>query len=397
MQIDIFEKTLDEFLEPICPGIPFWSIYDHKYFKIFINFLLNNCDDVLTKNILTKIRDKEYLNEFKIGVIAMECLTGFQTLGSYLETLPWYEQWYEQGKHRVAESMARFEIARLYELGYIHGDLNQGNLLIHPNYQYFDGRPGRVMLIDFGSTFKPMDICSNLVLPPINADNSNLYVASEQSSLLTSPVYDEEGRIDTGKKSLAYMHPAFQWVTASRIGVPYRDEERIKEENTRLRELFQARERLKAKFTSHVQGNVVVVQVPDNNEEIKNEEIEGGVKPPSLDEFMKLQKEDNKSLPEKTEYSEKDLIYEKNIFSILDPEKRFNEEYIKNYIETEKKHNNDILENVDKEIIPLFLENLENTENKKTGGKYKTKKYYTKYNNKNRKTRRKNKVVSRKR
>lgn len=402
IQIDIFERTLDQFLEPICPGIPFCSIYDHKYFEIFINFLLNNCDSK-TKNILTKIKTNKYLNKFKIGVIAMECLTGFQTLSSYLDTIPSSEQ----DKIRITESMARFEIARLYELGYIHGDLNQGNLLIHPTYQYFDGRPGRVMLIDFGSTFKPMD----LVLPPINADNSNLYVASEQSSIITSPVYDEEGRIDYGLRSLAYTHLAFRWVTVSRT--LFR-QQRIEEENTRLRELFQARERLKAKFSSHVEGNVVVLQVPNNNKDTDdNQEFEGGVNPPpSLDEFMKSQKEDNKSLPEKTEYSEKDSIDEKNIFSILDPEKKFTEEYIKNYIDTEKEHNLDILENVDKKIIPLFLETLENTEkqeisekskNKKRGGKYKTKKYYTrkyktrKYKNKRRNTRRKNKVVSRKR
>jgi hypothetical protein len=66
------------------------------------------------------------------------------------------------------------------------------------------------------------------------------------------------------------------------------------------------------------------------------------------------------------------------------PEKKFNKEYIENYIKTEQKHNRDILENVDKEIIPLFLEKQENTEktkikksknknSKKTGGKYKTK------------------------
>jgi tRNA A-37 threonylcarbamoyl transferase component Bud32 len=162
---------LDNYLEPICPSIPFWNIYDYTYFKIIINFLLRDSDPYTTK-ILETILKVPNLNNFKIGVIAMECLTGFLTLSDYQRRNP--------SRINITNSMARFEIARLYKLGFIHGDLNKGNVLIHPNYKYFDGIDGRVILIDFGATFRPSE------LP--NIDDEHLYEASKQSLLIDSPV-----------------------------------------------------------------------------------------------------------------------------------------------------------------------------------------------------------------
>jgi signal peptidase I len=37
-------------------------------------------------------------------------------------------------------------------LGYVHGDIHLGNLIINPTYRYFHGYQGVVKLIDFGRT-----------------------------------------------------------------------------------------------------------------------------------------------------------------------------------------------------------------------------------------------------
>ena len=325
IQIELFDRTLDEYLEPICPSIPFWNIYDYTYFKKIINVLLRDSDPYTTK-ILETIRDVSNLNKFKIGVIAMECLTGFLTLSDYQDDNP--------TRIDITDSMARFEIARLYKLGFIHGDLNKGNVLIHPNYKYFDGIDGRVILIDFGATFRPSE------LP--NIDDEHLYEASKQSLLIDSPVWP----VGTAR---SFYH--FQWLRV------------INEENENriLKELSERRKILKDKFREHVEGydqsDVNEISSADVNEmssvdvnEISSadvnemssadvNEMSGGE-----NDLLSLASPNNPELKksveivkpqDKLELNIKDIEKE-NIFSILDPTHILTSEYINNYIKKEK-------------------------------------------------------------
>ena len=148
IQTHIFYNSLDEYLEPICPHIVFSDILDDTNLSNLIDsYLLDNSSGD-TNELLSAIRYNDNLSNFMVGMIGMECLSGFVTLADY-----------QVGKSReiieLTNRMGMYEISRLYKLGYIHGDLNKGNLLIHPNYRYFDRINGRVSLIDFGSTFDP--------------------------------------------------------------------------------------------------------------------------------------------------------------------------------------------------------------------------------------------------
>ena len=312
IQIELFDRSLDEYLEPICPSIPFWNIYDYTYFKKIINVLLRDSDPYTTK-ILETIRDVPNLNNFKIGVIAMECLTGFLTLSDYQRRNP--------SRINITNSMARFEIARLYKLGFIHGDLNKGNVLIHPNYKYFDGIDGRVILIDFGATFRPSELKHPIELPSI--DDEHLYEASKQSLLIDSPVFP----VGTARR-----FPYFQWLRV------------INEENENriLKELSERRKILKDKFREHVEGydqsDVNEMSSDDVNEMSSPDvnEMSGGE-----NDLLSIASPNNPELKKSVEIvkpqDKVELNIEKeNIFSKLDPTHILTSEYIKNYIEKEK-------------------------------------------------------------
>ena len=47
-----------------------------------------------------------------------------------------------------------FELWRLYNFGYIHGDITLNNLMINIHYPYIEDKLGKVIIIDFGATFE---------------------------------------------------------------------------------------------------------------------------------------------------------------------------------------------------------------------------------------------------
>jgi hypothetical protein len=165
----------------------------------------------------------------------MEFLSGFETLDNFLKKRVYSRT--ETPKY--AESMARYEIAKLYHLGYIHGDLHTENLLIHPTYHYFDGIPGRVILIDFGSTFK-LEPCKllNIERDTENKeyyalDPSNLYQPCYHSFIIDSPGYPQ---------GTALTHGAYQWLKVTNF----------KEENKKLKDLHNRRVMCIEKFKEHI-------------------------------------------------------------------------------------------------------------------------------------------------
>jgi hypothetical protein len=190
---------------------------------------------IITKEILGKLSEYNQSIVFKYGLIAMEFLSGFETLSDY-------EIEYNEGpEYNEGESMARYEIARLYQLGYIHGDLHKDNILIHPDYSYFDIKNedysnqgdiyGRVMLIDFGSTFK-LEPCKLLDIQASNDDHTmyeiypyNFYKASHLSFIIDSPGYRVGTAINT---------PLYEW-----LNIKTKDE--VNKENDKLFKLLEKR------------------------------------------------------------------------------------------------------------------------------------------------------------
>jgi len=146
VQSDIFIRSLDQFLEPICPSVIFAKIEEKidTIEQLFRNTSKPNPAHDLLSLI---IESNPYEHQFKIGIIMMESLTGFFNLNSYNVDVDDASA----ELYNLYKNLARYELWRLYELGYIHGDANQANFMVNPEYEYIKGKPGRVIIIDFGT------------------------------------------------------------------------------------------------------------------------------------------------------------------------------------------------------------------------------------------------------
>ena len=233
MQKDIYLKSLDEQLEPICPSIVYNCLCNKARILNLLDLMIakNNCNVRLNNNcrtilsisqylkhreaietpILQKILDDELEKEFneeveqqkqnygekfikqknqeksikkkqllakyptdtddKFGILVMENLEGYEILDASRSTFKFHYAFYE--------------LHRLFLLGYIHGDAHQGNIMINPNYTYFGEKykgqslKGRAIIIDFGKTFEhKIDVTQY-----INFDNAS----SVAYALLNTP------------------------------------------------------------------------------------------------------------------------------------------------------------------------------------------------------------------
>jgi len=327
IQTDIFTRSLDANLEPICPNIVFCNKLDSEELKEFIDILLPNSRLKCAK-FLRFIKENSTLSDFKIGIISMECLSGFITLDDYQKQNPSQEY--------ISDKMAMFEIARLYKLGYIHGDLNKGNVLIDPTYKYFHGIDGRVSLIDFGSTFKPNELFS--------ITNHILYNASSESLKKDSPIYNE---------GTSFNHEAYQWLKIK----PPKNEEIINDE---LFELSELREIMEQKFIEHVEGDIIIVNINDEMSGGENQILNLPISSQELTFNPELIKSNITQKPlQQSKFNVKiNSEMKLNIFDKLDPDHIFTTKFIKEYIKKE----NEYAEKILKSIITL------------KGGKNKTKK-----------------------
>jgi hypothetical protein len=87
------------------------------------------------------------------------------------------DQYSTQVEKINCRTLSIYEHYRLFKIGYLHGDFHESNAMFIRPYVYIDGFNGRVMLIDFGATFKHnLPIPSNLTLHQfinIMLDNSS--------------------------------------------------------------------------------------------------------------------------------------------------------------------------------------------------------------------------------
>lgn len=202
--------------EPICPSIVYKEVEKQKQRTVFSfssklfgkNIIFSALEKYVNKDIggdpklknvfewmsslsvINKVT-KEPLN-YQIGIIGMELMEGYDTFYSYYmkhqkHMIEKYPMYYDEkgvfnnvqvGKNALESpeykdfveyyntyetqmqtylNFAVYELVRLGSLGYIHGDSHMNNILIHPTIPYFEGVPGRAMLIDFGRTKKMTD------------------------------------------------------------------------------------------------------------------------------------------------------------------------------------------------------------------------------------------------
>ena len=143
IQNEIFTKSLDETLEPICPSIVFNCLSTVESFRNMLK--LKNMDETLL--------NMPEITAF--GLIAMEYLEGFEPLGKLIFKDP---PVLTDEQNKYYKLLAAYELIRMYNLTeYLHGDLHLNNFMINTNYTYIGNTPsklGRVLIIDFGESFK---------------------------------------------------------------------------------------------------------------------------------------------------------------------------------------------------------------------------------------------------
>jgi hypothetical protein len=362
-QIDIFTRSLEIneetnvcYLEPICPSIVYAEININT--ETILKMLQSRGINQNTKNILTYI----ILNggSFSIGFIAMEMMSGFITLDQYIR--------YNPRNAQMAEQMAMFEIARLFELGYIHGDLNLNNILFDPNYIYFgdgvSGPLGRAILIDFGATFEHR---KDPTIRPVD-----LYSAVQHSITMNSPKFagiQHESVQDA--RGLAFWYPSYQWLKLL---------DPIQEITFKIKlyNLHEKREKAKQKFVAHVMDNSIGLSPGSTYSnpypQLPEIEMSGGNDSSLI--HTPLQKLDTKELDTK-ELDTKELT--QNIFDKLDPEHKLNVKFITDYVKKEKASHAEILESIQKKKGGEKRNKKSKTKRKfKAKRKFKTRKSKTK-------------------
>jgi hypothetical protein len=166
VQMDIFNKSLDEYLEPICPCVlACIKLLSEEVVRDWISVFIEASNDELSKTFFTQLLSRPDISEIKLGLLFMESLDNYVHLheitGMTDEDVITKE---DRINKLTYESMAIYELWRLYNIGYLHGDPHKENFLFNADYDYISKPKGRVMMLDFGRTIKvkPRDIPTNV-------------------------------------------------------------------------------------------------------------------------------------------------------------------------------------------------------------------------------------------
>jgi hypothetical protein len=149
-QIDIWKCSAREQLNAICPQIFWASTISNDHRKEYYRLFSNGIDKEHHKNIELFFR-----NSFQTSIICMEYLEGYQSVE--------YHRTHGIDIIILANIICDpliYELMRLLSCGYVHKDLNYGNIMYHPhipNY-YGNNHMGRIKIIDFGKIQKIKDI-----------------------------------------------------------------------------------------------------------------------------------------------------------------------------------------------------------------------------------------------
>ena len=125
------------------------------------------------------------------------------------------------------------------DTGYSHADFHSGNIMINPRLNYFEGIPGRPMIIDFGYTTKipkpDMDIMKEFVR---NGD----YVRALKQLCKVNRADDRKPNKPEWAEFYGWICSDWDLITRKQSIAPVGLDEIKHTTNDRLRELFERRE-----------------------------------------------------------------------------------------------------------------------------------------------------------
>lgn len=325
-QCDIFQESLDQYLEPICPSIAYSHIFSSAAEKNdFLLYLHANSLVGITAIVLDQINNDVHLPTYNIGYIVMEKLEGFikvsETLGDDPANVLMYKK------------MVIYELWRLYNLTgrYIHGDPHLENFMIDINYNYLTIGPGHVIIIDFGNTFKHEDAIIPVVAAPQIPDTDIMQITD--ITLDNDVPGNNFGNIQLTPFHVVpfsnrYWH-SYQWLNSPAIPIARRGIW-----NTRLKIIHDSRDAAKILFDAYVAtNNNALVVLPAHI-----------YMPGGSSKKNKRYKHKSRARGRKTRHKNKYVLD----YAKLDPHHILNTTFINNYIESEYKNANMIKTYVNK-------------------------------------------------
>jgi len=163
IQSDVYKKT-NANLEAICPPIVYSNVVNNtekvsrvqKLLSSMIKQMPNDENKVFLERMK---RLYEGYPDIKLGIIAMSFAENYDTLRNVLQNTNNLSQ------KIMYKYLAVYELLRLYDIGYMHGDYHTQNILINTNYKYNNLAPqlqGRALIIDYGLAFKNKHISNDI-------------------------------------------------------------------------------------------------------------------------------------------------------------------------------------------------------------------------------------------
>lgn len=292
---------------------------------------------------------------FNVGIIAMEFLSGFETIAFQIHSDRHYADYYEKNPlktkpqslsyiprnediYKYWKALAIFELDRLYRIGYVYNDYHEDNFMVNAFY-FYAGKPGRVIIIDMGDVFR-------VDTPPY----SSHAVTSEDilSSLNFILNYERPASVVNGKRiksTVLTIFPQYAWLIIQ--------PEKREYYKALLDEIIVGREQTKQGFIEHqrqiagesalvaqrIEGKIGGAIVVDQRNEPSREFIK-----PDFNEHKFSQS------PIINNYNQKTLNKLRvepisNVFNKLDPNNLFTPTYVDNYIKQEKTSSSELLRN----------------------------------------------------
>ena len=168
IQSDVYKKT-NEKLEAVCPPIVYSNIVNNtekaSRALILLSLMIKQMPNDENKVFLERMkRLYEGNRQLKLGIIAMSFAKNYDTLRNVLRNTN------NIGRKAMYKYLAVYELLRLYDIGYMHGDYHTQNILINTNYKYnnLDDNSflGRALIIDYGLAFKNKHKTDDIPITP---------------------------------------------------------------------------------------------------------------------------------------------------------------------------------------------------------------------------------------
>jgi hypothetical protein len=183
VQTEVYKKTNNN-LEAVCPPIVYSNIVNNTSEKSraqnLLSVMINNMPNDENKVFLHSMKSLYEANgTLKLGVIAMSFAENYDTLWNVMKKTT------NSAQRIMYQYLAAYELLRLYDIGYMHGDYHMKNILINTQYRYNkleDIYLGRCLIIDYGLAFKNKYVD----VPTVDEPSVKLHVITQEKQPLTN-------------------------------------------------------------------------------------------------------------------------------------------------------------------------------------------------------------------